>query len=346
MECRLCRSMCRKFVCVDCIRDRYGLTLCAYQKVGDYRATISQLDRERKRMAGRRPTGIKADKEHSSLKRRLHEVENLVVTMKSKLEQDRSKLRALRTQVESRRKALEAAQADLKRHGPHVMVVALQEVEQAFDNYRSTVDVLIQSRRILVRELVSAFRLRRVQRVAPQSTVVSVPVLSPPRDDALASTSSDKYRKMVGSSPNYDDPQNTESLMLELAHNSADDINTHYLGVRVPFELISKGAKSYAKGNPDSLHASRDLRRGMQMPLYLSDSNIEAFTVGLAMLNFDIAYLCHSQGVVLPISGIPNTLENLALCCRASKMGRYIFFGIVCDSQMFLGTWNNLIQIL
>ncbi|KAJ3217003.1 hypothetical protein HDU67_008648 [Dinochytrium kinnereticum] len=96
---------------------------------------------------------------------------------------------------------------------------------------------------------------------------------------------------------------------------------THYLGVRVPFELVNKGAKSVAKGNSDCLPRIEGFSSGYefsQMPLYLTDSNIDAFTAGLAMLNFDIAFICYSQGVIIPIHNIPNTLENLALCCRAS----------------------------
>ncbi|KAJ3117575.1 hypothetical protein HK100_000796 [Physocladia obscura] len=46
------------------------------------------------------------------------------------------------------------------------------------------------------------------------------------------------------------------------------------------------------------------------------------FTIGLAMLNYDIVYLCWTQGVSIPLHQAANTLENLAACCRAPKLGR------------------------
>lgn len=47
------------------------------------------------------------------------------------------------------------------------------------------------------------------------------------------------------------------------------------------------------------------------------------FTVGLAHLNYNIAYLCHSQGVHITLAKAPNTLENLLACCNSPNLGRY-----------------------
>ncbi|KAJ3104312.1 hypothetical protein HDU97_009388 [Phlyctochytrium planicorne] len=251
-----------------------------------------------------------------------------------------------------------------------------QEIHDAYENYKASVDILMQSRRILVRELVSVFRLRRVQRVAPNlvPTAAVAGQRPTPKDLKVESSSSvdsqpsgsltDKYRKMGGASPNYevarklfyDDPQEYRVVnvgfcvygdYLCIYSVLKPDINpmiayprekfnagmgyvvqltilmTHYLGVGVPFELTVKGSKSAAKGIPDRLPRIEGYSSG-EMPLYLTDTNIEAFIVGISMLNFNIAYLCHTQGVTIPISNISNTLENLALCCRATKLGQDI----------------------
>jgi hypothetical protein len=59
------------------------------------------------------------------------------------------------------------------------------------------------------------------------------------------------------------------------------------------------------------------------MPLFLDeeDKNFKRFTIGMAMLNYNIAYLCHTQGVPIPLSLVTNTLQNLMSCCRARELG-------------------------
>ena len=40
------------------------------------------------------------------------------------------------------------------------------------------------------------------------------------------------------------------------------------------------------------------------------------------MLNYNVAYLCHTQGIEIPYHKVPHTLHNLFLCCYASNLGR------------------------
>ena len=61
------------------------------------------------------------------------------------------------------------------------------------------------------------------------------------------------------------------------------------------------------------------IQPGQKSPLYFNQENTEEFTIGLAMLNFDIVYLCWTQGKVVPLDEVPKTLRNLAECCEASK---------------------------
>ncbi|KAJ3060885.1 hypothetical protein HDU99_005742, partial [Rhizoclosmatium hyalinum] len=58
------------------------------------------------------------------------------------------------------------------------------------------------------------------------------------------------------------------------------------------------------------------------LPLFLSDTNRDDFILGLAVLSYDIAYLCWTQGVTVNTAAGCNLLENLAICCRAVKLGR------------------------
>jgi len=66
----------------------------------------------------------------------------------------------------------------------------------------------------------------------------------------------------------------------------------------------------------------QDFNNSKRTPLFLTDENLEGFTVGMAMLNYNIAYLCHTQGIEIPYLKVPHTLHNLFLCCHASNLGR------------------------
>ncbi|KAG8981535.1 hypothetical protein FRB94_008914 [Tulasnella sp. JGI-2019a] len=122
---------------------------------------------------------------------------------------------------------------------------------------------------------------------------------------------------------------------------------TCYLGVKLPFEIIwSGGAPSM--GLP-SIVAGRGPERGgwanstEPYPLWLADSEsvpstssdgaatsspspslllkkptVDNFTTGLCMLNYNIAYLAHTQGLEIPLSLTSETLRNLWAVCHIS----------------------------
>jgi hypothetical protein len=51
------------------------------------------------------------------------------------------------------------------------------------------------------------------------------------------------------------------------------------------------------------------------------DKNFKKFIHGMAMLNYNIAYICHTQGVKIPLNQIANTLQGLMAICRAPGLG-------------------------
>ncbi|KAG8863524.1 hypothetical protein FRB96_008264 [Tulasnella sp. 330] len=122
---------------------------------------------------------------------------------------------------------------------------------------------------------------------------------------------------------------------------------TFYLGVKLPFEVIWSGGAP-CMGMP-SIVAGRGPERGgwsnstEPYPLWLSDSDsfpssssdgagpsspslnllskkptIENFTTGLCMLNYNIAYLAHTQGLDIPLSLTGETLRNSWAVCHIS----------------------------
>jgi hypothetical protein len=55
--------------------------------------------------------------------------------------------------------------------------------------------------------------------------------------------------------------------------------------------------------------------------LFLSETGVPSFILGLSMLNYSIAYLCHTQGVVIGVRECVGTLEMLARVCQSGDLG-------------------------
>ncbi|CAO0802485.1 unnamed protein product [Mucor circinelloides] len=93
-----------------------------------------------------------------------------------------------------------------------------------------------------------------------------------------------------------------------------------YLGIKLPFLIMQKGTRPYIrtiKGSIQLWHSDR------KMPLFLEDDdkNFKKFVNGMAMLNYNLAYLCYTQNIKIPVSQTANTLQSLMACCRASDLG-------------------------
>ncbi|CAO3651012.1 unnamed protein product [Cunninghamella echinulata] len=91
-----------------------------------------------------------------------------------------------------------------------------------------------------------------------------------------------------------------------------------YLGIKLPFTIFRKDLRLYIRSIPHSrLYQSQS-----KMPLFLDDDkNFRKFLIGISMLNYDIAYLCYTQGVDIPLSQVANALQNILACCNSPQLG-------------------------
>ncbi|KAJ3278926.1 hypothetical protein HK104_001923 [Borealophlyctis nickersoniae] len=165
LECGICGSSHRKFWCTDCLGER----------LKNNKAQTDQLDVERQALAGRieavlgsgaPATGIGRRVEVAASKVRIKELEQKIAEARKSLQEDREKIRTTRAMLASRRQTLAKAHASLDLDRTRIQTRIRRELEEEYIRYHQVSDVLMQSRRLLVRELVSVFRLRRVQRMS------------------------------------------------------------------------------------------------------------------------------------------------------------------------------------
>lgn len=94
-----------------------------------------------------------------------------------------------------------------------------------------------------------------------------------------------------------------------------------YLGLKLPFDTFTKQSRYYIQ--------AAFTAGSKRAPLFLSESNIMLFATGLGHLNYNIAYLCHSQGIQITLANATNTLENLLACCKAPNLGLYTNYATI-----------------
>ncbi|KAJ2747562.1 hypothetical protein GGI20_000387 [Coemansia sp. BCRC 34301] len=78
----------------------------------------------------------------------------------------------------------------------------------------------------------------------------------------------------------------------------------HYLHLDLPFHISKRGSSLYIRANWREVD-------GSEAALSISDRNTASFVVGLSMLFFDIAYLCHRQGVRVMVECITDVVDNM-----------------------------------
>ncbi|KAI9487620.1 MAG: UV radiation resistance protein/autophagy-related protein 14 [Benjaminiella poitrasii] len=161
----------------------------------------------------------------------------------------------------------------------------------------------VGTRRILVKEVTSLFELK--------PGVVEEPVL--PIQHHLSTSQAEELM------PPFKHPKEELNAPIGLVIHMLSLI-VRYLGIKLPFMIIQKGLRHYIR----MVSPSRQLwHNHRKMPLFLEedDKNFKKFVIGMAMLNYNLAYLCYTQGVKITVSQVADTLQSLIACCCAPNLG-------------------------
>ncbi|KAJ1882555.1 hypothetical protein LPJ57_000837 [Coemansia sp. RSA 486] len=87
----------------------------------------------------------------------------------------------------------------------------------------------------------------------------------------------------------------------------------HYYHASLPFRIVKRGAQLLIRPHWRAADAG-------EAPLSAVDTELPAFIVGLAMLFYNIAYLCYCQGVELPPERATHAVENLRLAVLGTSI--------------------------
>ncbi|KAF9366720.1 hypothetical protein BGX34_009560 [Mortierella sp. NVP85] len=256
------------------------------------------------------------------------------------LEQDRQNLIRLRTALNQRKETLKLSMARFKVAEMNSSPPINKSISRIMDRWAVAHQKLGHSRRVLVAELVTLFDLKCVPERRRnsanydlgQSTISTATTLTVGSTNTKEGTrrklrvrdylEEDSWNEYLivgrplptGYFENYDrDAINT--TIENVVHMMT--LVACYLGIKLPFDTFRRQSRYYIYIQAAFTAGSK------RAPLFLSESNIMPFATGLAHLNYNIAYLCHSQGIQITLANATNTLENLLACCEAPNLGRY-----------------------
>ncbi|CAG8464502.1 15257_t:CDS:2 [Funneliformis caledonium] len=298
MECQTCHNYHRKFYCANCLRERLKTYNAEYKKI--FQVKQQKIERANKFLSGSvRNLQISLADKHN----RLQKLNNLEIEVKKRKEEiNRQEIESRKKILRSRRQLLLDTHTYFKKFKSHQKSIITKDIDNIKENWRNVHQILIQSRKVLIS-------------INIENNVIS-----------LSSNGNGKNEDFEFSIAGRTLPRKADFTNYQL-----EEINTavghvihmlgliaHYLGVNLPFTLVNKGSNSCAEGTLNEI-----TERSKRTPLFLTVENLEGFTVGMAMLNYNIAYLCHTQGIEIPYHKVPHTLHNLFLCCHASNLGRY-----------------------
>ncbi|KXS09586.1 hypothetical protein M427DRAFT_220314 [Gonapodya prolifera JEL478] len=373
--CPVCLTAKQKFYCKDCCKSTIlDPVLPAISSLNQDNVVVTtQLNAL---LAHRPQTGITRSKEREFVHSRLAELEKRIEEYKKETIELQTRVHDLHSHVHYRREQIETHRTHaLASHAARLQSVHQSELAQLTSKYSEVCEVLVQSRKVLVRELCGVLSLRRARKegstantqskavaehghgattnrhAAEEGFVGDLPCAKagngavPPSQHRRSHSGSGKRPTPLssatpGSRPSSDRStrEHRDDIVIvnvtfptngDFWNYSRDEFNTgvgyiahmtklvtSYLGVGLPFEMELQGSKSFARANhPETTEARKT-------PMYLTPTNSDEFLIGFAMMCFNVAYLCHTQGMKVGLSNVRDVLRNLYMCCHGASLGR------------------------
>ncbi|KAG0367597.1 hypothetical protein BGZ54_003596 [Gamsiella multidivaricata] len=273
--------------------------------------------------------------------------------LQAELEQDRQNLTRLRTALNQRKETLKLSMARFQVSKMNGSPAIANSISRIKERWASVHQKLGHSRRVLVAELVTLFDLKCVpeRRRSSLNYDLGQSTLSTATTPTTGSPSTkETSRRKLRVRDYLEEDSWNEYLIVGrplptgyFENYDRDEINTTienvihmmtlvacYLGIKLPFDTFTRQSRYYIQ--------AAFTAGSKRAPLFLSENNIVPFAAGLGHLNYNIAYLCHSQGVHITLANATNTLENLLACCEAPNLGRYTNYASIMTKPFEGGT--------
>ncbi|KAI9000022.1 UV radiation resistance protein and autophagy-related subunit 14-domain-containing protein [Gaertneriomyces semiglobifer] len=340
MECGACGSARKRFWCTRCITNKLSTAHDIQHSLTVEKDLVAE---EINSILGdhRPQTGISTVIQAATLRERIRVLKEKSTSTRRWIDEGKKELEHLQATLSLRHASIYSATQSMTASNTSVYQSLVTDTQATHQQHMQTLALLSRARILVIRAVASIFRLRTIPRRAPRPIMIAGGARI--ADSVMFGRQNTSQGSISASTPNIMTARDREGeapLECRIANvgfplfgyymnypkekfNAAlghivhmTILFSHYLDVQLPFRVCLRGNKSYAEAH--YLDSGPDGNR--EMPLYLTDSNTEVFVYALAMLNYDIAYLCWTVGVDVQLHKVVNTLENLLKCCQTTAI--------------------------
>lgn len=327
MNCDYCHTNNRKFYCADCIKEKletHAFEISSSVKEKD--TAIAQANAFLDKTAVMRSLSAEINKKIMSIQSITEQQKRI----KEESVKKRQRILKLHVQIRDKKRLLEESlkrKAQFENYHP--------DNNPALKAWQRTHKMTVGTRRILVKEITSLFELKPGVIEEPETPVTpsSQPQIQQQQGDvvdapAFGRLSMRMEEEESGIEDLYICGVTLPTRLIDVTKYPKEELNApiglvihmlglivRYLGIKLPFEIIRRGVRPYIRA-PNKQHIRK-------FPLFLEDDdkNFKKFIHGMAMLNYSIVYICHTQGVKIPVNQSANTLQGLMAITRANGLG-------------------------
>ncbi|KAI7899632.1 UV radiation resistance protein and autophagy-related subunit 14-domain-containing protein [Cokeromyces recurvatus] len=327
MNCKYCHTSHRKFYCIDCIKE----------KLQKHEEEINITIIERDAAVDEANHFLKkteyiqqliAEKNKRAMK--LESLQESQICMLNETKEKKIRIKELEKQITDKRRILEEC-IKRKSHYQKLCMDNHNKNSTLLRAWQRTHKMTVGTRRILVKEVSSLFELK--PGVVEEPVSLPMPSSSLQAEELLPPFSQPTTMQIGNKEDLYICGVTLPTRLIDVTKYPKEELNApiglvihmlglvvRYLGIKMPFIIIQKGLRHYIRMVAPNRQLWHNYRK---MPLFLEedDKNFKKFVIGMAMLNYNLAYICYTQGVKIPVSQVANTLQSLMACCCAPNLG-------------------------
>ncbi|KAJ2709636.1 hypothetical protein H4R19_004155 [Coemansia spiralis] len=307
MKCSVCRAAKPRNYCAACVQDR----LCQHRWLADLAA---------------RPQAAPAGGWDADGVRRLYAYQS--ERLQVRLQVRRQRVAALRAQIQAREQQIAAARrvsSELaERVGAHRVELLEHERGPAAQLERDALEAADAAGKSAGQQQRVRAMLRKDRRMLAEALCEVVGLqLTPPANAGDVFSGMDAQARLFGLPwPGTDDwaKYPNDYINACVSHcTQVFSVLAHYFHLRLPFAIVKRRSSLFIRpslreaggSEADGSEAGASDAGASEAALSVGDANRASFVVGLGMLLYDVAYMCHRQGVRVPVEHITDVIDNL-----------------------------------
>jgi len=288
MACLLCGDGIdyKRVTCTDCLAKRVAERKRKLQKIRDACQPLRDIIRSH---IEENKAVLKQNMVAGLREAKINAIKEVIARARQHLVEDQQKAERLRNKIQTRSSALEEAREKLRKRKTYLASLPSPDITELKRTYEQRALELATLRRSFIAELLAFFPVNPSPTSEKESLIINILL---PNDGIYTSY-----------------PAETLSAALGYVAHIVYLVSS-YLGVTLPYPIDFAGARS-------AVYTTDETPR--RYPLY--GTRVSDMEIGTRLINYNIVYLCFTQGVHIKRAMYNCTLPNLMALLRIETLG-------------------------